>query len=128
MMAVLTRAQRHVAVSAPANARRHLSVHEHVAMDILSQYNVPTPAFKAAHSAEEAFTAAKSFNGKKLVLVRRHSAATSLSSARKRKCSPADAARATSRAVCRAACSSRTRRSRRATTRNRVRLRPLCTA
>lgn len=49
--------------------RRHLSLHEYLSMNMLRQYDVPTPDFKPAFSAEEAKFAAEQFpSPDKLVL------------------------------------------------------------
>ena len=40
---------------------RHLSIHEHEAMDLLQKYKISVPKYDVAHSAEDAFKIAKEY-------------------------------------------------------------------
>ncbi|KAJ8296439.1 Succinate--CoA ligase [ADP-forming] subunit beta, hydrogenosomal [Rhodotorula toruloides] len=51
-----------------ANQRRNLSIHEYLSMNLLNQYDVPTPKSKAAFSASEAKEVAQNFGADKLVI------------------------------------------------------------
>jgi succinyl-CoA synthetase beta subunit len=51
-----------------ASQKRFLSIHEYLAMDLLNSYGVATPKSFPAHSADEAFTVAKKFSGKGMVI------------------------------------------------------------
>ncbi|EPQ28715.1 uncharacterized protein PFL1_03519 [Pseudozyma flocculosa PF-1] len=51
-----------------AAQKRFLSLHEHQSMEILNSYGIKTPRSIAATSADDAFKAAQSFNGKQMVI------------------------------------------------------------
>ena len=40
---------------------RHLSIHEHEAMDLLQKYKISVPKYNVAHTAEDAFKIAKEY-------------------------------------------------------------------
>lgn len=53
---------------AAATQKRLLSIHEYRSMDLLNKYGINTPKSIPAKTAEEAFEAAKSFDGKPIVI------------------------------------------------------------
>lgn len=60
--------QRAVKPLAAGQQRRNLSLHEYLSMGVLRQYDIATPDFKPAFSADEAKSAAQAFPSDKLVL------------------------------------------------------------
>lgn len=49
------------AASGNLQSRRHLTIHEHQAMDVLKTFDIPVPDYKIANTAEETFQIAEEF-------------------------------------------------------------------
>ena len=53
---------------AAATQKRFLSIHEYLSMGMLNKFGIDTPKFIPAKSPEEAYEAAKKFNGEPVVI------------------------------------------------------------